>query len=308
MNADENAQTPIDHDRESCARLGQCQDCVSGSRQFARRITKPVERVLGDLTRLERPAAVTANELARITQVGRYEAPSLPDQAFVWKPGRITLRVDPALVRSAHVTRAESHDGYTAALRLIAAGNVPAHQCHALLDGDTNALHGFVEGTSASGPFSTVPSEFEAMRDTEDQLGRLDTLLTESRAPYVPHAHIPIAAVMTLLLAALADDVPVGIGVFSVGVFQGTQGALHSVTGDLDTLSIETEDAVVELAARQIGSVIVTRSLGALGRTCMIEMYDRTHSCVAVISQFGLIEPHVHAAWELLVDSLPELG
>ncbi|WP_159498711.1 hypothetical protein [Microbacterium sp. 18062] len=309
---DEHGSGRAHDDHEACAAAdgARCANCRAGRMLTARRVSAAMDEVLGSLPLLERPAAVTANAVARITQIGVYAAPSRPGEPIHWAEGRTTLRLHADAVVAAFLTEPAGQGDGPPALRLVGPGDAPAHQCHALLDADRLALDGLARAPEEEGAPRTavVPPLPVPVDDGSDQLGRIDALLTRPRAPYVPHRHIDPDVLPALFEHACAVGLALGAAVLSGCAFHGTQGDLHSVARMEGITTVTMTDATVELDLAAVSSCLLVRSHAAHGPTSALELYDGEHRCVAMISQFGLVDAGVHAAWEELTESLPDVA
>ncbi|MGB4779442.1 hypothetical protein [Microbacterium sp.] len=279
-----------------------------------RRIPASVSEVTRSLVLLERPAAVTDNDIARITQIGAYAAPSAPGGPFRIECGRISVRIDTDAVAGAFLAdpdpRAE-RGGALPALQLRGRGVHPVHRCHALDDADRLVLEGLtrVEAEPAGAPdvrLSRAPARAEG--ELPDQLERVDDLITHTprSGVFIPHRHIEPGVLFGLLEHACNVGLPIGIAVLSSAVLHAVQDVIETVSRTGGLTVVTTQDAIVEVALYAVRHCILVRLHGAHGPTSVLELYDAELSCIALISQFGIVGDRTHDAWEHLADSLPD--
>lgn len=297
----------------ACARGG-CHGC--GERDAvstARRISASIPDVTRSLVMLERPAAVTDNRVARITQIGPYAMPSAPGDPFRVEPGWITLRIDTDAVTGAFLVDPPYGDSVLPGLRLHGTGAWPVHRCHPLLDGDRLVLDGLARLADAlprvparSGPRTAprIPDELPA------QFERIDDLLERGArdVPYVSHRHIDPGVLFAVLEHVCAVGLPLGLAVLSSAAMHAVQGGIESVSLTEGFAVVSTDDTILELDLSGVRHCLLVRLHGVRGLTSALELYDGGNRCVALITQFGIVGADVHDAWEQLAGSLPELA
>lgn len=283
----------------------------------ARRIPAPVPEVARSLVLLQRPAAITDNNVARITQIGAYAIPSAPGGPFRIERGWISVRIDTDAVAGAFLVDPDprtGHDGARPTLHLRGRGTAhPVHRCHPLHDTDRLMLEGLarVEGELAGAPgirFPRAPARDEG--EPPDQLERIDDLImhTTRNGVFIPHRHIEPGVLSPLLEHACNVALPLGIAVLSSAALHAVQDVIETVSCSGGLTVVTTCDAIVEVALSSVQHCLLVRLHGAHGPTSVLELYDAEHACVALISQFGIVGDHAHDAWEHLAASLPDVA
>ena len=281
-----------------------------------RRIPASIPDVAHSLILLERPAAVTENRVARVTQIGAYAAPSAPGGPFRVDRGWISVRIDSDAVSGAFLV--DPGAGRTGALlpelRLHGPSRRSAHRCHALQDSDRLVLEGLsrVHGALSAASAAGEGRGHARRRDHDelpDQLERIDELLTRTtgHVACMPHRHIVPDALFAVLTHVRAVGLPLGIAVLSSAALHIVQDAVESVSRTGERAVVGVGDAIVEMDLPAVFHCILVRLDGPHGPTSMLELYDGGNDCIALISQFGIVGADVHERWERLAGSLPEL-
>ncbi|MFV0434994.1 MAG: hypothetical protein ACK5LO_13570 [Leucobacter sp.] len=279
----------------------------------SRRLSASVSDVAQSLVLLERPAAITENSAARITQVGAYTAPSSPDGPFLIERGRIAVRIDAEAVTGAFLVGSDAGgapDSAFPALRLHGPGDRIVHRCHALESIDRLVLDGIAraEGSviAAEGAaFQPVASR--RADELPDQLQRMDELVTRASGhePSLPHRHIDPGVLFAVFEHVSNVALPLGIAVLSAAALQAVQEVVESVSWRDGAAVVTVHGAILEIALAGVHHCILLRLQGAHGPTSVLELYDLDNRCIAVLTQFGIVGAEVHEAWEHLTDSLP---
>lgn len=297
----------VEQTDHGCGRTGAgCGGCREDTVVVARRVPASMSAVALQLPLLERPAAITENRVARITQIGRYEMPSVPGSALRIQPGRINLRIDADAVTGVFLAESGTPEQRLPALRLHDREGL-SHRCHPLLDTDRLVLETLAEpDPDAADGFPMLPRVAADPIYGDDQLGRIDALLTSRMAPYVPHRHIDRDVLFAMLEHACAVGLPLGVGVLSGSAMHVVQGTVHGITHAEDRAVLASADATIELILRRVRHALHVRTHGAHGPTSMIELYDDRSRRVVLVTQFGIVGEGVHEAWEDLAASLPD--
>lgn len=300
-------------------------DCPRGRRcdrktvLTALRVPASIADIAYSLVALERPAAVTENHAARLTQIGAYAPPSEIGGPFLVDPGRATVRLHTDAVTGAFLVRNGDGEGEGDAdgdarpeLRLHGPGEVPAHRCYALQDADKLILDGLTRdggALSAPAPGVRYPVAAQTAGELPDQLERLDDLLTRSarHSQFIPHRHVDPGVLGSVLDHARDVRLPLGVAVLSSAALHAVQDRIVTVSQSSDLTVVAMREVLVEIALPVVRQCIHLRLHGVHGPTSMLELYDGRHECVALITQFGIVGADVHAAWEHLAESLPEI-
>lgn len=306
MAADAVSPDPDRH-APSCA-AGRC-----GDRCPLRRLQASVGDVVRALTLLDRPAAITENPVARLTQVAAYGDATTPGGPFRVQSGWVSLRLHPDAVAGAMLvqpTHSAPGEEPVPELRLCATDGHPVHRCLPLLPEDRLVIEGLahVDGR-LPGPEFGAYSGTTTSDDLPDQLQRIDDLLTWTTAatPFLPHRHIEPGVIVDVVEHACAVGLPLGIAVFSEAAMHAVQDTLQSVAHAAGIMAVGTEEAILEIRPAAVHHCLALRLHGPHGPTSSLELYDSGNRRVALISQFGIVESGVHDAWEQLAESLPEL-
>lgn len=267
------------------------------------------------LTLFQYVQAVTGGPVARIDQAGSYAVPSLRGDAFAVQAGSIALRLDAEGVDSAVVVRDEGTG--SVALHLFDADGRTAHQGRLLSDGDrllaglTPTVHA---GSTAAAP-PCAPLGVPAW-ENGDQLAQLDAVLADGgaarRAAFDryrgEHREIEAGAVSAVLDHVCSVELPVGFAVFGPSALQACSGRVHVTDRTVDgRVFAAVADSSVEIGLAAVRACHLVRSTAAHGPTSALELDDEDGRCVAVITQFGIVGEQVHAAWEDLAASLPDV-
>ncbi len=302
--------TPADPERIRPCTGGRC-DGHCG----ARRVPAPVDDVLRALALLERPAAITENRAARLTQVGAYGLASTPDGPLSIEPGRVSLRLDPDALTGA-VLLPPGHgapgEDPMPELRLCGADGRTVHRCHPLLGEDRLVLEGLTRIDDRLPGESLESRPRTPVHDPDelpDQLQRIDDLLTwtMTRTAFLPHRHIEPGVLASVIEHACAVGLPLGLAVFSDAVMHVVQDPVQSVAHAAGITAVGTEEAILELRPADVQHCLLLRLHGPHGPTSSLELYDASDRRVGLISQFGIVDGGAHDAWEHLAASLPEL-
>ncbi|MER7972712.1 hypothetical protein ABTX35_27590 [Streptomyces sp. NPDC096080] len=285
--------------------------CCGRRRGSVRLIDARMPELARCLTLFQHVQAVTGGPAARIDQAGSYAVPTVRGEAFALTPGAITLRLDG--VASAAVARDEETG--SVAVRLFDADGATAHQGRLLSEGD-RLLSGLA-GTVAPGALRDEPGPAPGVPGWEDgdQLAQLDAILADGgaarRAAFHRYRgeHRPIGAE---LVPAVLDHVcsvglPVGVAVFAPAAVQVCGGRVHVTERTVGgRVFAAVADSSVEIDLTRVRGCHLVRSAAAHGPTSAIELDDEDGRCVAVLTQFGIVEERVHTAWEHLAASLPD--
>ncbi|MFD7136921.1 hypothetical protein [Streptomyces sp. NPDC059894] len=303
-----------DHDPGPRGADGGCpfEGCCGRRDSSVRLIDARMPELARCLTLFQYVQAVTGGPVARIDQAGGYAVPSLRGDAFAVGPGSIALRVDGDGVASAVVVRDEGTG--TVALHLLDADGRTVHQGRLLSEGD-RLLAGLARtvdaGAPAAGP-SAAP-EVPAW-ENGDQLAQLDAVLVDGgiarRGAFDryrgEHRAIDPGVVPAVLDHACSAGLPVGVAVFAPAALQACSGRVHVTDRTVDgRVFAAIAESSVEIDLAGVRACHLVRSTAAHGPTSAIELDDEDGRCVAVITQFGIVGEHVHAAWEHLTASLP---
>lgn len=281
----------------------------------SRRIPASASEVARSLVLLDSPAAVTDNDTARITQIAPYATPSSPGGPLRIQRGCVSVRIDTDALVGAFLVgplpEAERDDTLPALQLRGRRSERPVHRCHVLHDADRLVLEGLarVEGTLIDAPDTRFPPAPSRGDDEQpDQLERIDELITHTTRgdALLPHRHIDRGVLFALLEHTCTVVLPVGIAVLSSGALHVVQDVIHTVSWSGDLMVVSTRDAVIEVSLAAVRSCVLVRLHGAHGPTSVLELYDADNSCVALISQFGIVGDRVHDAWEQIAASLPE--
>ncbi len=290
-------------------RAGRCEHGCS-----VRRLSAAAGDVLRTLALLEHPAAITENQVARLTQVAAYADPGVPGGPFRVQPGWVSLRLDPDALTGAMLIEpphAEPGEAPVPELRLCGADGRPVHRCHPLLPQDRLVIEGLVRlgGGLPGSRLDVYPDGTTSGAEVPDQLQRIDDLLTwtTNRTPFLPHRHIDPGAVVDVFEHACAIGLPLGIAVFSDAAMHAVQNTVQSVAHAAGVAAVGTEEAILEIRPADVQHCLLLRLHGPHGPTSSLELYDHTERRVALISQFGIVERGAHEGWEQLAGSLPEL-
>ncbi|MFT3971242.1 MAG: hypothetical protein QM695_13435 [Micropruina sp.] len=299
---------PLNPEGPACGG-GRCEhDCS------LRRLAVPTDNALRTLALLEHPAAITENQVARLTQVAAYADPGVSGGPFRVQPGWVSLRLDPnaltgaVLIEPRHVEPGETP---VPELRLCGVNGHPVHHCHPLLPQDRLVIEGMARlgGDLPGHGFDVYPDGPSSGAEVPDQLQRIDDLLTWStaRTPFLPHRHVDPRTVVNVFEHACAVGLPLGIAVFSDAAMHAVQDTVQSVAHAAGVAAIGIEEAILEIRPAAVQHCLLLRLHGPHGPTSSLELYDDTDRRVALISQFGIVERGVHDAWEQLAASLPDL-
>lgn len=291
-----------------------CRGRGSGGRGgSARLIDARMPELARCLTLLQYVQAVTGGPVARIDQAGGYAVPSLRGDAFAVVPGAITLRLDGDAVTSAVVARDD--DTGSVAVRLFDALGRTAHQGRLLSEGDrllVGLARTVAPGAAHAGPVP-VPVPVPAWEDG-DQLAQLDAVLADGgaarRAAFGryrgEHRTIDVDVVSSVLDHVCSVGLPIGVAVFGPSAMQACGGRVHVTDRTVGgRVFAAVDDGSVEIDLAAVHACHLVRSTAAHGPTSALELDDAHGRCVAVITQFGLVEAEVHRAWEHLAASLP---
>ncbi|ALJ19598.1 hypothetical protein [Microbacterium sp. No. 7] len=280
----------------------------------ARRILAAVRDIVCNLVMLERPAGVTHNRIARMIQVGAYEVPTAPRGPFRVSRGRVSMRIDLDAVTDAFLVESVDHAGTLPELQLHGPDGQPAHRCHALRGDDGLVLEGLSRVVDApptplrAGLDECLRAKEPCPDDPIDQLERIDSLLTRRSGHLaIAHRHIRPDVLPAVLEHVRAIGLPLGVAVLSSAALHPVQDVVDDVTRARGVTVVTMRDTVFEIALSAVRHCILVRLSGTHGNTSMLELYDADDSCVALISQFGIVGAEVHTAWEEIADSLPEL-
>ncbi len=280
-----------------------------------RRVAASVPEVAHSLVLLDRPAAVTDNGVARITQIGAYAPPSSPGGPFRVDRGRISVRIDMVAVTGASLIdvedRAADEGDALPELRLHGPRGQTAHRCHALEGPDRLVLDGLARLDGLPAAAAARGADYPLPRaggELPDQLERIDDLLTGAvgHGQFIPHRHIDPAVLFALFEHVCAVGLTLGVAVLSSAALHTLQDVLETVSRSGRLTVVATHDAILEISLSGVYHCILLRLHGAHGPTSVLELYDAQNRCVALISQFGLVGADAHGAWEHLAASLPE--
>ena len=290
-------------------RAGRCEHGCS-----LRRLSVAMDDVLRTLALLEHPAAITENQVARLTQVAAYADPGVPGGPFRVQPGWVSLRLDPDALTGAMLIQpphAEPGEAPVPELRLCGADGRLVHRCHPLLPQDRLVIEGLanLDGSLPGPRLGGYPDGTSSGTEVPDQLQRVDDLLTwtTNRTPFLPHRHIAPGAVVDVFEHACAVGLPLGMAVFSDAAMHAVQGSVQSVAHAAGVAAVGLEEAILEIRPSAVQHCLLLRLHGPHGPTSSLELYDDSDRRVALISQFGIVERGVHEGWEQLAGSLPEL-
>ncbi|MGW5636016.1 hypothetical protein [Streptomyces sp. NPDC003832] len=256
--------------------------------------------------------AVTGGPVAHLDQAGGYAVPSLRGEAFTVHPDSITLRLDAGGVGSAMLIRDDGTG--SAALHLLDENGTTVHQGRLLSDGD-RLLSGLVPTVDpGSTPAVRLPALAVPPWQHGDQLAQLDEILADGganrRARFADYTgeHRPLdpEAVPTVLEHACSTGLPLGVAVFAGPAMQACAGHVHvtdRTTGGRVFAALANSTLELDLTA--IRACHLVRAAAAHGPTTALELDDADGNCAALITQFGMVPPETHAAWEALTASLP---
>jgi putative hemin transport protein len=241
--------------------------------------------------------AVTTNDGALLSHTGEYLTPALPGEALRCEQDRIALRLNPAAFNDVRLT--------PRALTLV--GENGTHRAYFTPMSDSLVVQALQLAPTRQAEPVEVPDWSALDWHDADQLIHLDAL-TAQRYQVLPFtgARLVEPRVVPHLLEHLCRmSLPFTVAVPAGGCVQLHRGAAAMVE------HAEAHTSVVFGAARyvvdpvMVDEVWVTTSHGTTGTTSSIELYDRRHRCLTVLTQTGPICGHLHQAWEDIAASLP---
>lgn len=280
-----------------------------------RRISGPVREVAASLTFFDHVVAVTENPVVTMIQHGVYARPSFLGSALALERGRIALRIAPDVIDGVVSVDDPARPDDAPTLHFLDEDGRTAHRSHLMQAGSRMLIEGLgrvddsgIPGYEAAMLLEGGIPDLEVEPDTTDLLGRVDAAIVTGLpgAWSEPGARSVSPAVLPALLSHLcAVELPVGIAAFGRGSAQITSGVVHMTDWSSGRLGVTTSEALLDLDPSVVRDVVRVRAHGPHGATSSVEVYDANGVCVLVLTQFGVVGEHVHAAWEQLAASLP---
>lgn len=276
--------------------------------------------------------ATTRNAVCTMHQIGSYDLPTVCGRAIAPPSAWITLRIRPALLGAAVIAHDEGVPGALPSLYVYSGDGHLVHRVLVHWDEDAELLSGLGRSRGPSeAQLSNVqlsPVEEGGWREG-DQLAQLDAVFDEGgrdrHAALVRGGAGEVRGVWGVggvgssrgvdcsVIPAVFEHLssvglPLCVGVPSSAVLQLSAGPVHLVERVGTLLVVSLSEGVIEVDLAAVRSCLLVTSGGPLGRTSTLELYDERFSCVAVLTQLGLVGADVHRAWEHMLESLPSAG
>lgn len=313
----------------SALNAGTLDRILASPHTMLRKLVAPPEVLAFGLIGFGTATATTRNDVCTIHQIGSYDLPTACGRALVTPSAWISLRVRPDRLGAAVIAHDEGVPGALPSLYVYADDGRLSHRVLVHSADDASLLLGLGRSRPPSAAqlanVQLSPAEEGTWREG-DQLTQLDAVFGGSSAER--HASLAGAgtcgagtardvgcgltsrrvdcAVIPAMFEHLSSvGLPVCVGVPSSAVLQLSVGPVHLVERVGSLLVVSLGEGVVELELGAVRSCFLVTAWGPLGRTSTLELYDKRSSCVAVVTQLGLVGADVHRAWEHLVESLP---
>jgi putative hemin transport protein len=293
---------------DRCDRAG---GCAGDGHPCPREV--PVPEALAVLPLLEYALAVTGSPGAVIAQTGCFAEPAESGGPFRPPRDLIALRLRPDRLRAIVTERGRGER----VLQLVSWAGEVSHRVRALSDTDHLVLDG-LSRPSARRPEAAAdpgPPRVTMPWNEADQLAQIDAVLSDGgltrRRGLASHYQGEVSAVEPGVLPVLLDHLcstrlPVGAAVFADAMAQLAEGEVQLVSSsEQGRMGTVIGQSTLDVDLTKVHELLLVRSHGPHGLTSALEIHDERGRMTAMLTQFGIVEAEVHAAWEDVAASLP---